>query len=112
MRKLLFLLAVPFILASCNAQETKNENKTIKENAANEPKVDVKVNKQYDENGNLIAYDSTYVWSYSNASGNQVDVNIDSVLSRFKPMINPDYSPFSMITTTIFSEIRCFTRIS
>ncbi len=94
MKKILFLLLVPLLLTSCNAQESKAKKETVKEVAVNEPEVNVKVNKQYDENGNLIAYDSVYVWSYSNSSGNPVDVNTDSVLSRFKPMIDLDYSDY------------------
>ncbi len=31
----------------------------------NKPKVDIKVNKEYDENGNIIRYDSTYTYFYS-----------------------------------------------
>lgn len=94
MKKFLFLLLVPFLLNSCNAQQAKNNNEPEKGSAANEPKVNVKVNKQCDDDGNLIAYDSTYVWSYSNESGNPVDVNIDSVLSQFKPMIGENYPQF------------------
>jgi hypothetical protein len=94
MRTLLFLLAVPFLLTSCNAQEAKTQSDTKKEITVNKPKVDVKVNKQYDEDGNLIAYDSTYVWSYNNKTGQAVDINVDSLLLQFKPMIGPDYSGF------------------
>lgn len=32
---------------------------------SNSPQTDVKVNKEYDENGNLIRYDSTYTYFYS-----------------------------------------------
>ena len=31
----------------------------------NEPKVEIKIKKQYDNNGKLIGYDSTYSWSWS-----------------------------------------------
>jgi len=34
-------------------------------NKSNNPKEDIKVNKHYDENGNLIGYDSTYVSTWS-----------------------------------------------
>ena len=52
------------------------------------------MNKVYDENGNLIGYDSTYVWSYTNVQGDSVSVEADSVLSRFKPLINSRYPGF------------------
>ena len=34
------------------------------------PTIKIKVNKIYDENGNVVGYDSTYVWSYSNSLNN------------------------------------------
>ena len=53
------------------------------------PKVNVKVNKVYDENGNLIEYDSTYEWSYSYSSpGLKIDINPDSLFRAFVPWFN------------------------
>lgn len=46
-----------------------------------QPKIQVKVNKVYDENGNVVRYDSVYTWSYH--SGNQIDV--DSLMRKFMP---------------------------
>ncbi len=45
------------------------------------PKVDIKVTKKTDENGNIISYDSTYVktWSSANISTEK----LDSLLSEF-----------------------------
>ena len=97
MKKMLFILLVPFLVASCSAQneKTTNEKENLSsEQKSTEPKVDVKVNKVYDENGNLISYDSTYVWSYTNTFGDSVDVNIDSVMSQFKPMIGSHFPGF------------------
>lgn len=87
---------VPLFMLSCNAQTNKesDEIKTENKKTAISPKVDVKVNKEYDENGNLIGYDSTYVWSYTNIQGDSVSINTDSVLSHFKPMINSRYPDF------------------
>lgn len=36
----------------------------------NKPHVEIKVNKEYDKKGNVIRYDSTYVYTYSNTGGN------------------------------------------
>lgn len=52
-----------------------------------EPEVNWKVNKRYDDNGNLISYDSTYTWSYSN-KGNVMQVDADSVLTAFRKQFN------------------------
>ncbi|HBS89085.1 MAG: hypothetical protein A2W91_06515 [Bacteroidetes bacterium GWF2_38_335] len=48
----------------------------------NEPKVDIKVNRELDENGNVVRYDSVYTWSWS-SSGNIADQKmIDSLLFK------------------------------
>jgi len=57
MRVVLFLLMV---LGSCTYAQKEQKNKVIN------PKVDIKVNKEYDKNGNLIKYDSTYSIFWSN----------------------------------------------
>ncbi|NOU59381.1 hypothetical protein [Marinifilum caeruleilacunae] len=55
------LLAIGILLISTTAFCQNTENHTI-------PKKDIKVNKEYDEDGNLIRYDSTYVYSWSSDS--------------------------------------------
>ncbi|WP_421918413.1 hypothetical protein [Marinifilum sp.] len=59
LRKLLLVSSALLISFSVYCQNT--ENKTP-------PKKDIKVNKVYDENGNLVRYDSTYVYSWSSDS--------------------------------------------
>ena len=66
----------------------------------NKPQIKIKVNKIYDENGNVVGYDSTYVWSYSNTTnGKSITINPDSLLSRFKPYFDEHFQmpsdPFS-----------------
>jgi hypothetical protein len=41
------------------------------QNNKNNPKKDIKVNRKYDKNGNLIRYDSTYVYTWSSDSLHQ-----------------------------------------
>ncbi len=99
MKKLVLFLAIPFLMVSCNAQTNKGNDVTEKpqnkkELTANQPKVDIKVNKIYDENGNLIGYDSSYVWSYTNEYGDSVNINPDSVLLQFKPIIGSNFPDF------------------
>ncbi len=99
MKKWVLILAIPFLMVSCNAQTKSDKNiaenqKAKKEANVNEPKVDIKVNKVYDENGNLIGYDSTYVWSYTNVYGDSIVVNPDSVLYQFKPIIGSNFPGF------------------
>jgi hypothetical protein len=53
---------------------------------ANEPKREIKVNKEYDEEGNLIRYDSTYSYFYSGFDDN--NNRIDSILDDFRRHID------------------------
>ena len=89
-------IAFSLILGSCNGQNVKNENqsnsKDILGNLNNMPNEDIKVNKEYDEDGNLTRYDSTYTYYYSN-----IDKNIaakDSIYENFRKMFEMSY-PFS-----------------
>jgi hypothetical protein len=55
----------------------------------NAPKTDIKVNKEYDEKGNLIRYDSTYSSYYSNILNDTVLE--DSIFNKFKSQFNQKY---------------------
>lgn len=79
LKKHVFSLIILFALTACSyAQKQKNPN------TKNQPQVHINVNKQLDENGNVIRYDSTYSWSWTN-----IDKNVsDSVLNYFFPKSN------------------------
>jgi hypothetical protein len=65
--KYLINLVFPLVFfSSCRAQN--NDTTTIK------PKIDIKVNKEFDDNGNLKSYDSTYTYTYS-SQGNSFQIN-------------------------------------
>lgn len=53
------------MLAGHNGYGQTNQRKSNSDEK-NVPQSNITVNKEYDENGNLIRYDSTYSWSYSN----------------------------------------------
>ncbi len=55
---ILAMLCISVVLQS-NGQEQKQKNK---------PDEQITVNKKYDENGNLVQYDSTYVHQWSSDS--------------------------------------------
>ena len=80
MKKLFAFMMILFLTIGCNAQENKAQNK--KQIDENKPKTNIIVNKEYDENGNLIRYDSTYSYVYSNVEGDSTLA--DSLLSNFK----------------------------
>ncbi len=86
MKRVIFLGVLLIFSTVCKAQilndSTQNSTK---------PKVQVKVNKVYDENGNVVRYDSTYSWSYSSQSTeNKIDV--DSLINRFMPYFHKHFS--------------------
>ena len=69
----------------------------------NQPKEDIKVNKEYDENGNLIRYDSTYTYYYSNIEGDEIAA--DSIFNNFRNMFEDNYSFSTMpYFNDLFSE--------
>jgi len=82
---------IGLLSVSCNSQnndikitETKERND---EKIVEEPKGTWKVDKEFDENGNLIRYDSIYSWSsydkYNNLSLSERDSLVQSFKSRF-----------------------------
>ena len=89
-------IAVSLIFSGCNGQEVKKEkNKNNTDStliSGNQPKEDIKVNKEYDKDGNLIRYDSTYTYYYSNIDGNKTVG--DSIFNNFRSMFEDRY-PFS-----------------
>ena len=90
--KRIWLLLLPLVVTACQAQTTGTEEKKETEPALdNKPKVEVKVNKVYDENGNVIRYDSTYVWSYTNTTGDPASVDVDSLMEQFRPFMQDHF---------------------
>ncbi|MEZ5084626.1 MAG: hypothetical protein R2750_14470 [Bacteroidales bacterium] len=80
-------LALSFLITGCNGQ-TKQETKNRKTDASN-PETNIRVNKEYDENGNLIRYDSSYSYFYSNIEN---DTTLeDSVFLNFRNYFNNRY---------------------
>ena len=67
MKKIKLLsFALALLFSSCTAQIEKNEKVTSDTINSNTPKKDIRVNKGFDKNGNLVKYDSTYSYYYSN----------------------------------------------
>lgn len=86
--------AIMLNLSACNGQPTTDGRTTSADTlAANSdtPQVDVRVNKRYDEHGNLIAYDSSYTSVYQSRSGDAAFM--DSVFKDFMPGFGMRY-PF------------------
>ncbi|RLD59514.1 MAG: hypothetical protein DRJ01_11210 [Bacteroidetes bacterium] len=90
-RKWILFIAVTLILSSCNGQEKQIKNDKLS-GFKNEPKEDIRVNKEYDKDGNLIRYDSTYTYFYSNIENDSITE--DSIFNNFKKLFYLQY-PFS-----------------
>src|SRR6266705_2989824 len=67
-----WILALMLVLIFATVLNTSGQHGDLKKGlpkTSNEPKVDIKVNRHYDNEGNIIGYDSTYSSYYSNVPG-------------------------------------------
>ena len=108
MKKITIILLSIFTLISCTAQEKKELEKKQTEisKEKNKPKIDYKVNKEYDENGNLIRLDSTYTYYYSNIDKDALMK--DSIFKKFNEHFNRK-NPFDNSIVEEFFEDADFT---
>lgn len=83
---LAFCLLSMLLMAPCTAQESNNSLKEDEKENSNalkiKPEENIKVNKEFDEDGNLIRYDSIYTSYYSNIKGNPK--MRDSIFQNFR----------------------------
>ena len=87
MRRIIIIaLAISMTLMSCNGQTKNADTKT----QGNQPQTNIKVNKQYDKNGNIIRFDSTYSSYYSNIKGDSTLK--DSIFNNFRNQFNQSYN--------------------
>ncbi|MCK0135140.1 hypothetical protein [Arenibacter sp. S6351L] len=90
MKKFVFSLLSGLILVACQAQDDRNKSKVdlAEKNtdsiSVNKPKISWKVDKKYDEKGNVIGYDSIYSYSYSNLKNLPKEMNLDSIMNSMK----------------------------
>lgn len=104
--KRIVLLCVAVLAISCNAQDKEKENKeqpTVSEAAP--PKGSWRVNREYDEAGNLIQYDSIYSWSSDDQFGDLSAMDQDSVLKSFHSKFFKHFSESSAFDSRDFSGI-------
>ena len=97
MKKYILLFMVSLLSVSCNGQKNETKKAETKESEGNvveQPKGTWKVDKEFDENGNLIRYDSIYSWSSNNKFDNLSSVDRDSLMQSFKSRFFTNYSEF------------------
>jgi hypothetical protein len=95
MKKLVIICTIFLLAVGCQAQSDKTKRSIVHNfSDTTQPKVNWKVNKQYDDKGNLISYDSTYTWTYSRKNSKDVSINIDSVMTAFRTQFNMQFPSF------------------
>jgi hypothetical protein len=82
---MLAVLAISIALSGCNGQTMSKENKP----KTPAPQTNIKVNKEYDKNGNLIRFDSSYSSYYSNIKGDSLRKDI--IFNNLKSLFNNIY---------------------
>jgi hypothetical protein len=81
-------------LAACHERtpgQTAQDSK-VKRDSLYQPKVNIKVNRHFDEKGNMIGFDSTYTSFYSNIEGDTI--SMDSMMSGFDKYFNIQHPQF------------------
>ena len=77
----LIAIALSLTLISCNGQTNKHNSESSKITTGN-PRTSIKVDKKYDDKGNLVKYDSSYSYYYSNIKD---DKKLrDSIFNNFR----------------------------
>jgi hypothetical protein len=97
MKKAILLLMLGLLSISCNAQTKdpkKDDSQEKQEQLLEAPKGTWKVDKEFDENGNLIRYDSIYSWSSNGQWKDLSSVNKDSLLNAFESQFYKYFSHF------------------
>lgn len=98
MKKIALLSIAAILNLGCNAQENKIEKNLQKDNdsitqIAEPPEGTWKVDKEFDEDGNLIRYDSIYSWSSTDVN-ELAQKNPDSLLKSFRSKFYRNFSKF------------------
>jgi hypothetical protein len=90
-----FLLILLLFVSSCNEKTSgqnpeKNPRTSVDADSLHKPKVNIKVNKHYDDKGSVVGFDSTYTSFYSNVEGDTL--KMDSLMSSFDRNFKRDHS--------------------
>jgi len=86
------LLALVPAFQNMEAQNPDNDQDQNPVLNNHQPKVDIKVNKKRDQNGNIIAYDSTYTSTWSNDINGFSTENMDSIFKSMQSQFPKNFS--------------------
>jgi hypothetical protein len=93
MKKVIGIILLCSLMGACSEKKAKSETQLaqlITPDTTLKPKADIRVNKKFDDKGNLIQYDSTYSYFYS-SPGFKNSISSDSVFGNFKLPLRNDY---------------------
>ncbi|SDS40120.1 hypothetical protein SAMN04515667_2091 [Formosa sp. Hel1_31_208] len=114
MKKYILLFIIGLLSVSCNSQnnDIKNtETKKSEKKIVKEPKGTWKVDKEFDEKGNLIRYDSIYSWSSDDKYNNLSLSARNSLMQSFKSRFFTNFSEFeNQGFEDVFSKDSLFTK--
>jgi hypothetical protein len=85
MRKVFFIALIALNATVSNAQQEGVQIQGMNMRP-DKPQVSSKVNKRYDDKGNLVSYDSTYCWSYSYKGDQLQHLTADSMTSAIRKL--------------------------
>lgn len=91
-RSIFLMMIFCSVFASANAQVKVG---------GKQPDERVEVNKEYDEDGNLVRYDSTYSYSYS--SSGMSGVQMDSLMKQWQQQHAQMFSGFNLHASPLFN---------
>ena len=100
MKAFVSLILVTVLMVGCEAQNNPTQPTVKSDTTQVQPKTDIRVNKEYDDEGNLIRYDSVYSSYYNNIEGDTVMA--DSILNEFKKHFN---TQFPMSVNPFFDDM-------
>lgn len=104
MKKFVVLFLLSLLCIDCHGQDQAKEPTKNNQNMAKEPKGNWKVNREFDEQGNLIRYDSIYSWSSSEYAEKLNRMDRDSLFSSFKSRFSHHFSYFDQSGLIDFLE--------
>ncbi|MBF8150092.1 hypothetical protein ITJ86_09305 [Winogradskyella sp. F6397] len=114
MKTYILLFFVSLFSVSCSSQgnETKKvEKEDTKTDIVDAPKGSWTVDKEFDENGNLIRYDSIYSWSSNDKYDHLSLSDKDSLIASFKSRFFTNYSGFeNQGFSDVFSQDSLFSK--
>ncbi len=114
MKRYILLFMIGLLSVSCKGQKKETKIVETEENIDNiveKPKGTWKVDKEFDENGNLIRYDSIYSWSSNDKFENLSSIDRDSLMQSFKSRFFTNFSEFeNQGFETVFSQDSLFSK--